>query len=379
MLGDVVDSSRIWLSIAIDYYQKQDYQGTIRNARRALKYNPKSLPAYSYIAKAFLEMGEVDSALETYRKMTEIFPDRPEGYMGLGYIYTVHKKDYEKAIEYYRKALEVSPDDPDVIFGYAKALEKSGRVDEAHRMYEELISKKPDVRNYLSFAKFLYETGKYAKASEIVEKAYALDSTKQALWLIGYKANKKIVDSLRKLHEHTDSLKVYAEREAKYLEKLLSKEPDNFEYIRSLADAYVYSERGEEAVELLKKIAERRNHSSVYLKLAYVYDEHLKDRANAEKYYRKAIELSKKEGSRRNLAFASMKLGDIYYDRADYLKKKKKYFEAVDMYDRAISYYEKALNQGEVSNPNLRRYISKKIDVARKHRKVAWRRANNIE
>ncbi len=374
------DSAIMWTAVAKDYMLKEKYDKAIENLRRALKHDSTYITAYLYMAKSYLHMNMPDSAEAVYELVVKRFPDKPEGYQGLGYIYGVIKKEYDKAIEYYRKALELAPTREDVLFGLAKVYEEAGKPGEARTLYEALIKKYPDeLKYYIAYAKFLYETGKYRDASDIIEKAYRMDSTNVDIWKLGYKINGDYYKKLKKENPESPDIVKYAKRTVKYLEKLYQKEPDNFKYAYDLADAYVVSGMGKKAVSLLKKLAEKKNHSSIYIKLGYVYNENLHDPVNAEKMYRKALELAKKENSSKNISFIYVNLGDIYYDRATALRKKKKYCKAYKVYDTAIAFYSKALTEGEIPSESLKKYVFKKKDVAKKYRQITWRKCNNID
>ncbi len=374
------DSAIMWTAVAKDYMLKENYQKAIENTRRALKHDSTYTTAYLIMAKAFLHLDMPDSAISIYEVMVKKFPDKPEGYQGLGYVYGVVKKEYDKAIEYYRKALELDPTNEAILFGLAKVYEEAGKPGEARTLYEALIKKYPDqLKFYIAYAKFLYEIKDYKAASDIIEKAYSMDSTNVDIWKLGYKINGDYYKQLKKENPESPDVVKYAKRTIKYLEKLYEKEPDNFKYAYDLADAYVVAGMGKKAISLLKKLAEKKNHSSIYIKLGYVYSEHLKDLANAEKMYKKALELAKQEGSAKNISFIYVNLGDIYYDRATALRKKKQYCKAYKVYDTAIAFYNKALSEGKIPSESLRKYVLKKKDVTKKYRQIAWRKCNNID
>ena len=374
------DSAIMWTAVAKDYMLKEKYHKAIENLRRAIKHDSTYMTAYLYMAKAYLHLNMPDSAEAVYKTVVERFPDKPEGYQGLGYIYGVVKKDYEKAIEYYKKALELAPTREDVLYGLAKVYEDAGKPEEARKLYETLIEKYPnELKYYIAYAKFLYETENYRDASDIIEKAYTMDSTNVDIWKLGYKINAEYYKKLKKENPSSPDVVEYAKRTVKYLEKLYEREPDNFTYAYDLADAYVVIGAGKKAIALLKELAKKKNHSSIYIKMGYVYNENLKDPVNAEKMYKKALELAKQENSPKNISFIYVNLGDIYYDRASALRKKKKYCKAYKVYDTAIAFYNKALREGEIPSESLRKYVLKKKDVAKKYRQIAWRKCNNID
>jgi protein O-GlcNAc transferase len=64
------------------------------------------------LGKILAREGNLDDALEAFRKTTVINPAESDAFYEMGLIYR-QKNDKERAVEVLRKALAISPHDPD--------------------------------------------------------------------------------------------------------------------------------------------------------------------------------------------------------------------------------------------------------------------------
>lgn len=363
-----VDTAKMWFSVARDYFQKQQFEKAIENYKRALSYDDKFLPAYLDMALSFVALKQIDSALAVYEKVVSLFPDRPEGYQGLGYIYGYIKNDYNKSIENYKKSLSLDPNNEVIIKLLIGIYEKSGNYQDAETLYKNLSSKYPDSTKIIKgYIQILLKQNKLKEASDNIELLYSKDSTSKDVWELGYVVNSKLI---------SQEDKTYKQRYSKYLEKLFKSEPNNVEYLNAIVDEMLSSRNYSKAIEYLENYLKTSENSSVYLKLGIIYSEYLKNYTKAEELFNKAISLGQREGLTDIVSFAYASLGDIYMDRAQNLFNNEKYNEALKLYDIAISYYNRALN---MASGTLKKYVSEQIERAKKLRQTAWRRANNIE
>ena len=136
--------------------------------------------------------------------------------------------------------------------------------------------------------------------------------------------------------------------------------PDSSYYLLSLINLYIYSNRNDEAVNLLNTaIAQQPNSSQLYHALGSVYESGIKDPLKAEEYYAKALELDP------NNPTALSNMGRVFYNQgvnklgeANLISDAKKYNEekeiAKELFKKALPYFEKAHQQ----NPDEREYMT---------------------
>ncbi|MDR1357464.1 MAG: tetratricopeptide repeat protein [Tannerellaceae bacterium] len=146
----------------------------------------------------------------------------------------------------------------------------------------------------------------------------------------------------------------------KYLEEGLSKFPDEKYYLLNLINTYIYSDRNEGAIELLKTVIDRDpTNAQYYDVMGRVYESGFKDYENAEAYFAKSLEIEP------DYVEALSNLGRIYYNQgvnklgeANMINDTKQYQEesgkAKDLFRKALPYFEKALQQ----KPDEREYMT---------------------
>lgn len=362
------DTAKMWFAVGRDYFQKNQFQSAIENYKRALSYDDKFLPAYLELALSYVAIKQADSALMVYEKITKLFPERPEGYQGLGYVYGYIKNDYQKSIENYKKALEIDHNNETIMKLLLGVCEKAKNYIVAESLYISLLKKYPNDKKLLkSYIQILVRLEKYKDASDKIEEFYSIDTTDKEIIALGYSVNQRL---------QNENAKIYKPRYLKYLEKLYSLEPNNVDYLNAIVDEAISDKNYKKAVSYLENYLKINENSSVYLKLGTIYFEYLKNYSRAEELFNKAISLGQREGQSLVIAFANASLGDIYLDRAQNLFNNEKYNDAVKIYDIAINYYTKSLN---IATGNLKNYVSEQLERARKFRQTSWRRANNIE
>jgi tetratricopeptide (TPR) repeat protein len=112
---------------------------------------------------------EYGSAIEHYRKATEINPDYSTAYNILGYAYR-QSGDYADAEKAFQKYIELIPKDPNPYDSYAELLLKMGRFDESIAQYRKALEIDPRFVNaHQGIAMDLLYSGK----SDLAEKELA--------------------------------------------------------------------------------------------------------------------------------------------------------------------------------------------------------------
>jgi len=165
------DSAKVWYSIGKDYFIKKRYEDAVRNFKRALEYDSTFVEAYLDMARAYLALGNMDSAEVAYRKVAQINPHDSRGWQGLGFLYGILKKDVDKGVEYYRKALDVDPENNDARFGLASLLDEAGRAAEADSVYLQALARDPDNPGIKrAYGLFLNSQGRYAEAVKYLKE-----------------------------------------------------------------------------------------------------------------------------------------------------------------------------------------------------------------
>ena len=133
------------LSRGIDLYMQQDFEGAIKEFRRSVGLAPNSsysMDASTYMAKAYLALGDSDGAVKTYEAALKRSPHRDDIFISLGNLHFSERR-YEEAIEAYEKAVKIWPSS-DNHYALGQAYMSAGRYSGADQEFNTVLSMEPD-------------------------------------------------------------------------------------------------------------------------------------------------------------------------------------------------------------------------------------------
>src|SRR5271169_440101 len=110
--------------------------------------------------------GKTDEAIADFQKVLKIDPGDPDAYYFLGTFYS-QQQDYPKAIEAFQQALKINPLHASAEFGMGRALQRSGKTDEARehlKRFEYLTHNKISAPITLTYG----EQGRYSVAQDVI-------------------------------------------------------------------------------------------------------------------------------------------------------------------------------------------------------------------
>lgn len=136
-----VAASLLWLKIE-DYFHSGEHEKIAPLIRIITWLDPHFIEAYSSGAWQLAWNSEdwrlIPSAVEFLNEGIKNNPDKYELYADLGWLYYDKVKDYDKAIEWYKRATAL-PSPPPVKRMLAHSYERAGKIDEAIKIWKELI------------------------------------------------------------------------------------------------------------------------------------------------------------------------------------------------------------------------------------------------
>ena len=166
------------LSKGIDLYTRQDYEGAIKEFRRSIGLAPNSsysTDASSYMANAYLALGDTQGAIKAYDDALKRSPDRDDIAISLGNVYFA-EENYDEAIKAYEKAVSAWPSSGNH-YALGQAYMNSGRYSDADNEFNTVLRMDPDKPNGnyglgLNFSR----QGRYEDAILQFKEAIRLDS-----------------------------------------------------------------------------------------------------------------------------------------------------------------------------------------------------------
>jgi protein O-mannosyl-transferase len=94
-----------------DVYARQgNMEKAVEEFKKAIEINPNYADAYHNLGNTYQQIGQLDLAVENYQKALSINPNLWQSYQNLAAIY-FNNEDFPKALEYIKKALEINPND----------------------------------------------------------------------------------------------------------------------------------------------------------------------------------------------------------------------------------------------------------------------------
>ena len=163
-----------WLTLGRLYRTNSNSVEAEKAYQQVLKQDPNNEDALTGLAIVYSDVGETQKAIEKLQAVIQKDPN-PHTMAALASFYEqVH--DYKNAAATLRKALALDPDNNQVKRALAKDLLETGNLDESLKYYQQLSDDDPhDPDPLLRMSEIYREKQDFSKASEILDKAKALD------------------------------------------------------------------------------------------------------------------------------------------------------------------------------------------------------------
>ena len=370
------------------YYALGDVTNALDNKYSAGLYYDKALAIKSDDAhlhlkygKILYQLGNIDNAIKElniasqndsckedsfdileniWQKKISENPKDAAAQMNLGAIYQ-EKGFLDKAMSQYKLAQSLDPKNQMVKLNMATLYEKQGNYSEAIKIYDGFLALYPNdtlINTYKAGA--LYKTKNYVGAIAIYKKLLLQNPNNNEL-------KNSLITSIKELPE--ESAKVY-------IQELVSLYPNDENMLYEIAYYYHSKNKFQEALSFYNKVLALNNtKTDAYLNIAAIY--------KSQNNYQKALNVlnSSKEYIKNNnqinvmikdleaeLSFNIIQKATNLYDEKKYNEAINVYnsiqspsedvflglgacYQALEDYDKAISYYNKAL-QLDATNPN---------------------------
>jgi tetratricopeptide (TPR) repeat protein len=175
------ESAEAHLLLGIAHFNRHDYKAAQTELERALQLNPRLLTANSTYGRTLLLLGNPDAAERAFRKELEANVNDFEANLQLGNIRKTAQR-FPEATSYLQRAVAIRPDDLAARKLLAGVRLQTGEVEEAVRMFEELVKLAPDaVDVHVQLATGYYRLKRTADAEReraIIERLNAAEAAK---------------------------------------------------------------------------------------------------------------------------------------------------------------------------------------------------------
>ena len=222
----------------------------LNDYKKALAIDPDNEDAMTGMAMVYTDLGDNKAAADLLRKVADKNPN-PHSLINLAGVYE-QLKDYSLASEMLRRALQQQPGNAELKQMLAEDLLQADQIDEAAKLYQDLIEDDPkDARPLLRLSQIYRERGDLAKARETIDKAKQMDPSNVEIQYFDeslLEAEGKYADAIKSLQSLLDmtAKKSYNAAEKGFRVQLLER----------LGSSYRSIEQFGQAVDAFRQVAD---------------------------------------------------------------------------------------------------------------------------
>lgn len=267
--------------VAATYERLGELDKAVDAYRRALKYDYANPAIHLGLGSAYLKKENVPKAIEELNLAVKFNPEAVEPHAILALLYFSQSQLSEAGQEYeaaLRKAAALEPHNSDIIKSLGFVCLQKQDLPAAEQAYKKVASLSPnDAEAHFYLATIYDERGDAEAVERELKAAIALKADyAEALNYLGY----WYVERGRNLAEA-----------ARLIEKAVAIDPDNGAYIDSMGWLYYKQGKYAKAVEFLEKAAAVLQDPIIYDHLGDAYDK-LRESVKAKESWRKSLEIA---------------------------------------------------------------------------------------
>ena len=175
------------IALGVWFAQRKQFSCAIPSFETALRFDPNLWEAHYDLALALIATGRAQKAEEHLRAALPSAPDTAQVPLHLGQVLSIQRR-YSAAVPYLKEAVRMAPSLP-ARLALGAALSGSGRLPEALKTLEDLVSSHPDsAEAQFTLANLYAKREQYAEAAEAYIRTLRLDPGNDVARLAGAKA-----------------------------------------------------------------------------------------------------------------------------------------------------------------------------------------------
>lgn len=130
-------------SYFVDFIKKDDEDSAIESFRKVTQKDPQHADAFFYLGWLYHTKGDYEKTVEAYQEVIRINPNYTYIYYNLGWAYGELEK-YQEAVDTFEKAVEQNPKDADAHYGLGWAYSQLEDYEKAIEAFKQVIRIQPD-------------------------------------------------------------------------------------------------------------------------------------------------------------------------------------------------------------------------------------------
>jgi tetratricopeptide (TPR) repeat protein len=322
------DSATASASIAMTYYQQNNFESAIDNFQQSLKYDSTYYEAMVGMGLTYRRMRDTVQSEQWFRKAIKTDPKQSKAYQGLGDLLAVVNR-LDDALKIYQEGLTYDSSTVALYTGEADVLERLNRLPEEETVLRTAVQRFPDDMNQpRNLSDFLFKHDRYVESEQVLLPLVAKYPKMADL-------RQRLADSYIQDKKNDAALA--------QLDTVLADDPKDQETMRRKGALLVRMNRMQSAISIFNMLIQQDSTRASY---RTDFGEALSAAANysgAEAQYQKALALQ--PGMARalfDLGDLNAHLGDVKRGQRLYQTPKANLFDARASYQSARDYYQKA-------------------------------------
>ncbi|OGL43713.1 MAG: hypothetical protein A2161_13400 [Candidatus Schekmanbacteria bacterium RBG_13_48_7] len=158
-------------SVGKTYMEESRYEKGIEIFVKVLELDPQNRKAYQIVGDAYFKLTRFDEALKAYETSLKFEPDTMV-FNNIGAVYQ-KKLEYEKAIAAFKQAIQLNPLNQEAFINLGDTLTATAQYSEAEQYYKKASDIAPSKRLAKSSGILYWKNGSYDKSLEYLDNAIA--------------------------------------------------------------------------------------------------------------------------------------------------------------------------------------------------------------
>ncbi|MFB0519415.1 MAG: tetratricopeptide repeat protein [Acidobacteriota bacterium] len=159
----------------LNFFKEHNYQAAIESFKKVTENYPDYPDAFYNLGISYLRSGDIDHATTSLQRAVELKPDTVAVYLGLGECY-IKKDSMDKALEAFSEAEEIQPDNAKIHYNIGTIYYNEDKIDEAIAAFEKSAGLDPNFSSpHYQLGLAYFRKGELSKSIAHFEKFLELE------------------------------------------------------------------------------------------------------------------------------------------------------------------------------------------------------------
>lgn len=150
------DNYMLLLEYGNTCFRRKDYKTAVESFRKVTELKPQSVEGWNNLGIGLIQIGEFEAAREAFSKVLQIEPQNPGALMNVGNCY-YNSRDYEEARNFFKEVIKLKPDFTDAWFNLGNTFIELEDYGQARISFEKALNYDPEFFSALKNLGFVYD------------------------------------------------------------------------------------------------------------------------------------------------------------------------------------------------------------------------------